>query len=960
VRSVHEAVAPLRPLDCMDASRFIYSKETLLQLRAHKTCCCVNRRTKRRLQFFRLYVRHISVVVQQRNPPQPRKTYLESTSRNRVLKKIRFVNKERSSKISFPLPSLFLTNARSVFAKMDELRLRVRKHKPSIVVITESWLDSSTPDTAIGIDGYIPFRKDRNANGGGILCYVPNDVCAVTFNDEMVVPDSGTIAASEFLCVVIKDFSLVLIAIYHPFWDRRDAHEDALSVLTGMIDSALLKFGESLRILVCGDFNGLRDYYTTFSHQTQLKDIVDFPTRCMNVLDQIFVNFAKDQKAKSLPALGRSDHCSVLWEPKPARRPIVIKHKVRKFSRANVAKFNELVISTDWVALVNSVDDIHVSTSLFLDSLFFLYDRCFPERTVRMRQNSPGWFKPSLQILLDDRDRAHTKKQWSKVMRLRAEILVHIKRLKQLYVKSASTSPRPNELWNAIRCVGGLQKKKCNENFSIEDFNMLFSNNFQREEVCSTGFSGYNCADIDVTVSLEDVRQTLLRLRNKGPGPDGIPAWVFKTFANFLCKPICDIFNRSLRTGSFPMCLKSANITPVPKVSSPKDVSDFRPISILPMLSKIFEKLILRKVFLPRIKSLVDVSQFAYIPRAGSGTVTALVLAYHKILQFLDSPGIVRVLSTDFSKAFDKLPHQLIVKSFEAFSIPAVVIRWISSFLCDRRQRVKCNGCVSRWSHVPSGVPQGSVIGPILFCMATNDLQPFCNNTTVIRYADDVTYLHFLRSPADDALQSEWENLVNWSRKTKLPLNHSKCKVMDIITKKHCTLPPIYTSSGELLEQVTSLPFLGVTFSSDLGWNAHFDNVINRASKRIFLMRNLRKSGCSKKVMIRAYVAFIRPILLYAYPCVCNAPLYLKKKLRFFERRVVRIVGSTAVPDILDAADSMCLRLMESIVSAPDHPLGCIAQRNGGRRTRHSSDWRRQFARTKRFSDSFIQYISRV
>ena len=100
-------------------------------------------------------------------------------------------------------------------------------------------------------------------------------------------------------------------------------------------------------------------------------------------------------------------------------------------------------------------------------------------------------------------------------------------------------------------------------------------------------------------------------------------------------------------------------------------------------------------------------------------------------------------------------------------------------------------------------------------------------------------------------------------------------------------------------------------------------------------MRNLRKSGCPNTIMIRAYVAFIRPDLLYAYPCMCNAPQYLQNKLRIFERRISRIVGSTPAPDIVEAADSMCLRLMESIIRAPNHPLSCIAQRNDGRRTRH-------------------------
>ena len=233
-----------------------------------------------------------------------------------------------------------------------------------------------------------------------------------------------------------------------------------------------------------------------------------------------------------------------------------------------------------------------------------------------------------------------------------------------------------------------------------------------------------------------------------------------------------------------------------------------------------------------------------------------------------------------------------------------------------------------------------------------------CDNTSIIRYADDVTFIHLLRSPVDDGLQLEWNNLVEWSQSTHLPLNFSKCKVMNIVTKKDCTLNPIQSHSGELLQEVDNLTFLGVIFSSNLKWNAHFQNVICRASKRLFVIRNLRRAGCDQQTMLRAYTAFLRPILLYGFPCVCNAPLYLQNRLSVFERRVSRIIGGAIHPTILDIADTTCVRLMEAVCECPNHLLSTIPLRNEGRMTRHSTSVRAPLARTKRFSFSFIRYIS--
>ena len=266
---------------------------------------------------------------------------------------------------------------------------------------------------------------------------------------------------------------------------------------------------------------------------------------------------------------------------------------------------------------------------------------------------------------------------------------------------------------------------------------------------------------------------------------------------------------------------------------------------------------------------------------------------------------------------------------------------------------------MSSWSFVTSGVPQGSVVGPVLYVLATDSFSPCCVNSKVIRYADDVTIVHFLRAEAEDNLQLEWDNLVNWSKAHSLPLNSSKCAVMNFVTKKSLSLPDISTSEGNFLPTCSSLSLLGVLFSDNFKWNAHVQNIVKKASRRIFLIRNLKRAGCSSSVMYSAYVAFIRSVLLYCFPIFCNVPSYLLTCIARVERRVFRIIGDDAknCVRLAEAAENVCRRLFREIVQNVHHPLRPLFV-NRVPTTRDRSVLKPPFARTVRFKNSFIRFGS--
>ena len=347
--------------------------------------------------------------------------------------------------------------------------------------------------------------------------------------------------------------------------------------------------------------------------------------------------------------------------------------------------------------------------------------------------------------------------------------------------------------------------------------------------------------------------------------------------SNYQLPSIASLYNLSLRSGSLPAEWKRSNIVPVPKESSKSDVRSFRPISLLPLISKTFEKHIhhILLQFLTR-DNLLSNNQFGF--RAGRSTVTPLLLATHRWHSILNNRQNVGCVFFDLKKAFDSIPHQALLNKLFHLGTPTVLLRCLDNYLSHRSQRVVMNGHSSSWLPVRSGVPQGSILGPLLFLVYIDNLSQISLSTgsQLLMYADDILLYKPISSLREmEDLQDDVSQICDWISRNHLTLNAAKTKYMIVSRRKRPTCPyPPLVLDGTAIEMVSHFKYLGVWISDDLTWGKHIESVCCKARRLLGYMYRTFSPYCEPSVLLSLYKSQVLPILDYA--CVVWDP-HLKK-----------------------------------------------------------------------------------
>ena len=772
--------------------------------------------------------------------------------------------------------------------------------KPLFICLTETWLTPEINDELLNIKGYIFFRNDRRDNildcrrGGGTMIYVSLSVTAksVTFPSNIVKPQG---IECNFVQFVDTDSRLAfLICAYIPpglcsFIFR------SFSDYLGECMDYILNVNPESAMYVCGDFNRYDMSFLT-SHYN-IENIVNVPTFGAVTLDKFFCHkdLQNPFKAVSAPGLGWSLHSHnivVIHRNRKLKESSKVHlHKVYDLRRSFVISFRNSLMTADW-SFLNSSCDIESCVQLFYARVYEALSH-IPVSFVKFTSKTKPWITPVVIDLINKRWSAYRENNLPLYFHYKQKVKDEIVKSKRIWSRRMCNSPKG--VWSVVNDVRG--KKVDN---STNDIVSLFSDCLSAAESINCSFSNFFVKSDDflvlpVNTSVQNICNesvifNLLRTlkTDKACGSDGILPILLKESAEILSKPLCHIINLSFVKGIVPYVWKTADICPVPK-TKPVSKDQLRPISLLPVMSKICEKAILNVYYVHLLRSY-DEFQFAYRPQ--SSTVCALLSIHEKIIQLLDDVNVraVRLITFDMSRAFDCIPFHLLLTCISKLDLPNCnsFVNWLNSYLYGRTQRVKLGDTKSSLVSVTSGVPQGSVLGPIMFAIYLSSYKP-CNDIVhVVKYADDVSLvIPIYKSQADDVslTKHEVENFQLWCKNHQMSVNSKKSKIVNINFGRR----PTPVTLLPCLENVSVIKILGLWFNDELTWTDHVNFLIKKVSQRLYVLRIL-KALLSHDELVLVFSSIVQSVLDYGSSVFLNCGAGLDTKLVTLCKRVFRII----------------------------------------------------------------------
>ena len=394
----------------------------------------------------------------------------------------------------------------------------------------------------------------------------------------------------------------------------------------------------------------------------------------------------------------------------------------------------------------------------------------------------------------------------------------------------------------------------------------------------------------DIEITEEMVLKKLKCINpNKSAGPDKIPSRILKELSEVIAEPLQILYQMSLKSGKLPTEWKTAHVTPIYKKGGKQRAENYRPVSLTVILCKILESIVTDSIVEHMLRhDFITEHQHGFL--RGRSTVTQLLETIEDWTKMLDNGDNIDILYCDFRKAFDSVAHKRLMLKIRSYGIEGVLAEWIEDFITERKQRVCVDGELSSWVEVSSGVPQGSVLGPLLFVIFINDL-PEAIRCGVKLYADDTKIYSAINSTQDSTeLQEEIDALYEWSIKWQLQFHPDKCHVLQLGSRRELNN---YTMGNE--NNITHLEIteeekdLGVIVDSKLKFSKHCDKVVNSANKLLGIMRR-NFTFIDIKNFNLIYKGIVRPVIEYA-SSVYN-PILQKdiEKIESIQRRGTKMV----------------------------------------------------------------------
>lgn len=757
-------------------------------------------------------------------------------------------------------------NIRSLSANLINFKDEFLNSPFDVIALTETWLTNEVNVDNYRLTGYNFFFKNRIGRGGGVALFVKNSFKCIILDVQVRELEQ------LWLSLSVGGTKYAIGVIYKPPCYNVNSFliefEDVVNILSSQYNHVIITGDFNINMLQVDRPEVNRFYNILESYD--LMQIINKPThysqKGCTLIDLIICSTSLniiDSSVSEAPFI--ADHCLISCSTGnvvSAKEPIF--RTFRDFKNFNYSNFLDDLNTTPFWQIYEIID-IDDKVNFFSREILNLFDVHAPLKTVRITKKKAPWLTDVIKIMMKFKDRAllRYKKSknpahWDYYKHLRNHLKTAISNEKKAYLNFTLRNKNNNDKWKCFRDMNIYNKSTTfdlpSDLGNANDINEYFISSSQTineadEETLSylTDNVKFNAPQFNFSpVSEELVHKTLLSVTSKSIGSDIISITMLLYCCPIILPYLTHIINFCILSNVFPSSWKLAHVLPLPKINNPSELKDLRPISILPVLSKILEK-----ILNSQIKTYLK--NFDLLPQNQSGfrtnhsCVTALLKVMDDILLEADKDKLTILVLLDYSKAFDRISHDLLLAMLHYLGFSNNAAALMKNYLTNRQQKVKIGTIYSDSLDVISGVPQGSILGPLLFTLYTSDFKNSLQYCCSHFYADDTQiYYSFEKSNCHDAsakVNQDLQALISISEKFCLSVNPAKSKVMLLGRKASCaanagTINICINDHGLQLSNVSKN--LGLYVDASFKFSEHVTHIVKNAFSKIKLIYNSR------------------------------------------------------------------------------------------------------------------------
>lgn len=832
--------------------------------------------------------------------------------------------------------SLLHVNVRSLPKNNDTFMayLESLAVKFDVIALSETWLSPENCHLPYISHQYNHIYNTRNHRaGGGVSLFIDKKYTFVQIADLTISNESMECIFTQINPLTPTTNPIVIGCVYRP------PNTDIPTFLTHLTDILQHPKIQNKTCYILGDFNfnllnhdshsPTADFINTFFTANYIP-LITKPTRITQhsstLLDNIFTNSTNFHNTHSgilisdvtdhLPVFhllnsSTSSHnkCAASHQPKPL------------INTRTLSNMNRSLLTTDWTT-ITTIEDPSQAYTQFIDAITEAYHEHIPLHLTHNKKSHKPWISRALLTSVKRKNKLYsiylkhkTDRTLNYYKRYKNTLTKLIAAAKKQYytnrIHSAQTNAR--KIWSTIKeLITNNSQNPQTDHFVIDGqhvsnptqiadaFNTFFTNigPSLSSKIPHSDTDPLSLLQTNTTIpsiffsptSDQEITNIVNQLKPASPGYDMINTRILKHILPTITNPLTHIINISLLHGQVPDQLKIAKVVPIYKANDTTLVSNYRPISVLPIFSKIFEKVIATRLETHLTNNnILAPTQFGF--RKHHSTQHAITIFTEKLYDSLNKHHTSIATFLDLSKAFDTINHSILLSKLAVYGIRGTPLQWFNSYLTNRKQYVTYKHTKSSTRSITCGVPQGSILGPILFILYINDLPKQSNILHYLLYADDTNLLITGKDLPNtiQILNNELNNIHTWLQVNKLSINLSKTNYMIFTNSKlpqH--LPPIKINNTDIT-LVTRTKFLGITIDDKLNWKPHIALIKNKISKHIGIFYRLRHA-VPKHILQTLYNSFILPHLSYGITSWGNTyPTHLKT-LTTLQKKIIRLI----------------------------------------------------------------------